>query len=130
MRKKKYLLLFFVILVLSVIIGYNYMYKDHRDISTEKVQFTKKAKELVDEYQTDVEATTTKYLDKIIEIEGRITDIESDNFTLNNAIVCYTDSITIQKIKIDGTLKVKGRSIGYDELLEYIKLDQLIIINN
>lgn len=130
MRKKKYLLLFFVILVLSVIIGYNYMYKDHRDISTEKVQFTKKAKELVDEYQTDLEATTTKYLDKIIEIEGRITDIESDNFTLNNAIVCYTDSITIQKIKIDGTLKVKGRSIGYDELLEYIKLDQLIIINN
>ena len=70
MRKKKYLLLFFVILVLSVIIGYNYMYKDHRDISTEKVQFTKKAKELVDEYQTDVEATTTKYLDKIIEIES------------------------------------------------------------
>ncbi len=130
MRKKKYLLLFFVILVLSVIIGYNYMYKDHRNISTEKVQFTKKAKELIDEYQTDVEATTTKYLDKIIEIEGRITDIESDNFTLNNAIVCYTDSITIQKIKIDGTLKVKGRSIGYDELLEYIKLDQLIIINN
>lgn len=130
MQKKKYLLLFFVILVLSVIIGYNYMYKDHRDISTEKVQFTKKAKELVDEYQIDIEATTTKYLDKTIEIEGRITDIESDNFTLNNAIVCYTDSITIQKIKIDGTLKVKGRSIGYDELLEYIKLDQVIIINN
>ena len=106
------------------------MYKDHRDISTEKAQFTKKSKELVDEYQTNIEATTTKYLDKTIEIEGRITDIESDNFTLNNAIVCYTDSITIQKIKIDRTLKVKGRSIGYDELLEYIKLDQVIIINN
>ena len=40
MRKRKYLVVFLLILILSVIIGYNYMYKEHRDISSEKADFT------------------------------------------------------------------------------------------
>lgn len=130
MRKRKYLLIFFLILIMSVIIGYNYLYKDHRDISTEKAQFTKNSKELIDEYQNDLQATTTKYLDKTIKVEGNVTDVEDDNFTLNSVIVCYTDSVTIKEIKLATEIKVKGRSIGYDELLDYIKLDQVTIINN
>lgn len=130
MRKRKYLLLFFLILILSVIIGYHYLYKDHRDISTEKAQFTKNSKELIDEYQKNFQATTTKYLDKTIEVEGNVTDVENDSFTLNNTIVCYTDSVTIKEIKLATEIKVKGRSIGYDELLDYIKLDQVTIIKN
>jgi uncharacterized protein (DUF1330 family) len=106
------------------------MYKSHRDISKEKAQFTKTSKELIDEYQNNLETTTTKYLDKTIEVNGKVTDVESDNFTLNNVIVCYTDSVTIKKIKLTEEINVKGRSIGYDELLEYIKLDKVTIINN
>lgn len=130
MPKRKYLLLFFLILILSVIIGYTYLYKDHRNISTEKAQFTKNSKELIDEYQNNLEATTAKYLDKTIEVEGNVTDVENDSFTFNNIIVCYTDSVTIKEIKLATEIKVKGRSIGYDELLDYIKLDQVTIIKN
>lgn len=129
MRKRKYLLFFLFILILSIIIGYNYMYKEHRDISSEKADFTLTSKELMNEYKIDLDDATTKFLDKTIQLDGIVTDVESDNFTLNDVIICYTDSITIQNINITEEVKVKGRSIGYDELLEYIKLDQVTIIN-
>ena len=45
--------LIFSLIVLSVYIGYNYIYKSHRDISTEKAQYIKTSKELIDEYQID-----------------------------------------------------------------------------
>jgi len=106
------------------------MYQDHRNIATENAQFKKKSTELIEEYQRDVQIATTKYLDKTIEIEGSVTAIDLSNFTLNNAIICYTDSLTMRKIKLASSIKVKGRSIGYDELLEYIKFDQITLINN
>lgn len=130
MTKRKFFYLLSVLILLSGVIGYNYIYQDHRNIANENAHFKKRSKELIDEYQHDIEATTTKYLDKTIEIEGEVTAIESDSFTLNNAIVCYTDSLTIREIKLTTDIKVKGRSIGYDELLEYIKFDQITLINN
>ena len=130
MRKRKYLVVFLLILILSVIIGYNYMYKEHRDISSEKADFTLTSQDLVNEYQIDLDEATAKYLDKTIELSGKVTDVESDNFTLNNVVICYSDSLTIQSLNITDNIKAKGRSIGYDELLEYIKLDQVTIINH
>jgi len=115
---------------LSGVIGYNYIYQGHRNIAEENAQFRKKSIELIEEYQGNVQGATTKYLDKTIEIEGKVTAIDGDSFILNKAIVCYTDSLTIDKVALAITIKVKGRSIGYDELLEYIKLDQITIINN
>ena len=130
MRKRKYLVVSLLILILSVIIGYNYMYKEHRDISSEKADFTLTSQDLVNEYQIDLDEATAKYLDKTIELSGKVTDVESDNFTLNNVVICYSDSLTIQSLNITDNIKAKGRSIGYDELLEYIKLDQVTIINH
>lgn len=130
MTKRKFFYLVSILILLSGFIGYNYIYQDHRDIAKENAQFRKKAKELIEEYQHNIQAATSKYLDKTIEIEGGVTAIDTDNFTLNNGIVCYTDSLTMRKIKLETAIKVKGRSIGYDELLEYIKFDQITIINN
>lgn len=130
MTKRKFFYLLSILILLSGVIGYNYIYQDHRDIAKENAQFKIKSKELIEEYQNDIEATTTKYLDKTIEIEGEVTAIDTDNFTLNNGIVCYADSLTMRKIKLATGIKVKGRSIGYDELLEYIKFDQITLINN
>ena len=106
------------------------MYKDHRDISTEKADFTFSSKDLVNEYQIDLDDAIIKFLDKTIEVNGKVTDVERNNFTLDNVIICYADSLTLDNLNITDEIKVKGRSIGYDELLEYIKLDQVTIINN
>ena len=130
MTKRKFFYLLSILILLSGVIGYNYIYQEHRNIAEENAQFKKNSKELIEEYQHDIEATTTKYLDKTIEISGEVTAIDTHNFTLNNGIICYTDSLTMVKIKLATAIKVKGRSIGYDELLEYIKFDQITLINN
>ncbi len=130
MTKRKFFYLLSILFLLSGVIGYNYIYKDHRNIANENALFKRKSTELIEEYQQNVDATTTKYLDKTIEIDGEVTAIETDNFTLNDVIVCYTDSLTIREIKLATVIRVKGRSIGYDELLEYIKFDQITLINN
>ena len=127
MTRHKYVYFGLFLIVLLLGIGYAYMYKGHRNISEEKVDFSATSLQLNAEYQDDIAAATTKYLDKIIELEGKVTDVESDNFTLDDLVLCYTDTITIKRVKLSSVLKVKGRSIGYDELLEYIKIDFVTI---
>jgi len=105
------------------------MYKSHRNIEDEKAVFTTESKAFQKEYVNDIDTATKKYIDKTIEVSGIITEIDMDNFTLDSAIVCYADVSTLQNIKLLSNVRVKGRSIGYDELLEIIKLDQVIIIN-
>ncbi len=129
MIKRKGIYIISLIIVLSLVVGYNYMYKSHRNIEEEKVVFQTKAKVLQKEYGRDINTATKKYIDKTIEVSGKITEIDIGNFTLDNAIVCYADKNTLQKIRLLDDVWVKGRSIGYDELLELIKLDQVIITN-
>lgn len=105
------------------------MYKNHRNIEKEKAVFKTESNELQKEYLDDILIATNKYIDKTIEVSGKVTEVDSDNFTLDNAVVCYANESTLQKIKLLNKVSVKGRSIGYDELLELIKLDQVIIIN-
>ena len=127
--KQKYSYICVAILILSLIIVYNYIYKNHRNIADEKPKFKVESKVFGKEFLIDPEKATIKYIDKIIQVSGKVTEIENDNFTLDNIIVCYTDNMTIKKIAKNISLTIKGRSIGYDELLEIIKLDQVIIIN-
>ena len=127
MTKLKYVFCGLLVLILLLVLGYFYMYKEHRNIGEERPDFSTTTVQLNREYQDDVEAATVKYLDKIIELDGRVTDVEPDNFTLDDVVLCYADSITMSRVKLKATLTIKGRSIGYDELLEYIKLDFITI---
>lgn len=130
MTKRK---LFLGTVFLSILLGcmaYLYLYQEHRNIQEEDALFNTTSLELIKEYQSNVETTSAKYLDKIIKIEGMVTDVEKDNFTMDHIILCYTDSITIRRVEIGAPLKVKGRSIGYDELLETIKIDFTTITSN
>ena len=105
------------------------MYKSHRDISQEEAMFKVNSIEFIQEFTKDINASVDKYLDKTIELKGEITEIEKDNFILDNTIVCYADSIVLSHASVNEVITLKGRSIGYDELLEQIKLDQVTIIN-
>jgi len=106
------------------------MYKSHRDIATEVPDFSMESKALGADFLKDTEKSTAKYVDKTIQISGKVTEIESDNFTLDQLIVCYADSTTIKEVQINSNVYVKGRSIGYDELLGLVKLDQISIIHH
>ena len=121
-----------IILILILIIGiaiYSYLYQDHRDIKSEQAEFVMNAKELQSEIETKPSSTEGKYLNKTIEIKGMISAIETNSITLDDIVFCQLNNVSTETLKQGQTIRIKGRFIGYDDLLEEFKLDQCIIIN-
>lgn len=114
----------FVVLILGLLLGYKYLYHDHRDISTEKAAFSVSVSQILKEFVADEAKSNSKYLDKSITVKGKITNIDNVNKSIvldEKVFVMLTNSI---QVKLDEEVVVQGRLIGYDSLLEEIKLDQ------
>jgi len=122
-------LLILIIAVLVIVFGYNYLYKDHRDIKTEQAEFLLSTNELSSAFSLDAIVSEKKYLNKTIEVSGTVTEISEDGLTLDDKIYCQFDDFLVIKPKLNALLKIKGRVIGYDDLLEQVKLDQCYILN-
>lgn len=118
-----------IVSLLVIAITYKYMYKSHRNIASEKVLFTNNALALTNEFKQDTNKASQKYLNNVVLVDGVITNIEEDGIILNNAVYVQFSEINVQKIKLNGHFKIKGRCLGYDELLELVKFDQSIIVN-
>lgn len=114
-----------LILILIGVITYNYIYKGHRDIDSEQAEFILNASDLANEFMVNPSASEQKYLNKTIEVRGTISELNEFDITLDSSIFCQFSS----KIQINSkSVSVKGRFIGYDDLLEQIKLDQCSIL--
>lgn len=113
-----------VVLILGLVLGYKYLYHDHRDISTEKAAFSVSVSQILKEFVADEAKSNSKYLDKSITVKGKITNIDNVNKSIvldEKVFVILTNSI---HVKLNEEVVVQGRLIGYDSLLEEIKLDQ------
>lgn len=122
-------IVFIILIVIGIgIKAYNYIYQDHRDIESETAEFVLNSTDLVNEFTINPSASEKKYLNKTIEVFGTITELNDRDLTLDNNIFCQFSS----KIEVDTSKKVniKGRFIGYDELLDQIKIDQCSILTN
>jgi len=123
--KKKILL--FVFTLCLFFLGYNYLFPDHRTINQEEALFNVEASILFDEFIDNSKQAEYKYLNQTITVSGVITSFKPENIMINNKIFCKFDTI-MTEININDSTVVKGRCIGYDELLEEIKLDQCSIV--
>lgn len=121
MRRWIILLIVFVL----AIIAYNYIYQEHRDIKSEKAEYSVSSLDLINEFAINSSDAEKKYLNKTIEVKGNITEINGYDLTLDDNIFCqFNDEIKVPSKSIN----IKGRFIGYDNLLEQIKLDQCNIL--
>lgn len=118
----------FFILVLLAILAYNYIYKDHRDIEAEETVIKVSATSLKNDFTNNPIKSDEQYIDKTIEVYGLITEINSNNITLNNKVFCLFNGGVYNLTEEDIELNIKGRVIGYDDLLEQVKLDQCVIV--
>lgn len=125
--KRKTILIIALLLLLISYFGYNYIYQDHRDISTEKAEYSVDANDFIAEFLSNVEGSQTKYLNKTLAISGNITSQTNNTVTLNNTIFCSLLK-EVGMNTINSSVTVKGRFIGYDDLLEEMKLDQCTIL--
>lgn len=119
-----------ILLLMLIVIGfltYNYIFQKHRNIESEKAEFVLNSIDIANEFTINPSASERKYLNKTIEVNGTITELNDYDLTLDDKVFCQFDS----KIIIDSKkANVKGRFIGYDELLEQVKIDQCSILTN
>ena len=116
-----------LILVVGVIFAYNYMYPNHRSISEEPVSYTLDDESLFNEFKADSYKAELKYLDQTIVVSGLITSLNKESVTIGSKIYCQFEALN-NDLKVNDSIAVKGRCIGFDDLLEEIKLDQCSVI--
>jgi len=125
--------LYWIVLLIAIIggfLGYNYIYQDHRDIHAEKPEFTVASEVISKEFADNATTAEAKYLNKTIMVSGNITEINTKDITINNTLFCnLSEGYETTKFKINDNITIKGRCIGYDDLLELVKLDQCSIKN-
>lgn len=122
--KKKYWIIIVLITILGVI-TYNYVFQSHRDIEAETSAFKIEAKTLISDFKKNTAASENKYLNKTIKVIGIVSEINTLDLTIEDAIFCsFNKKTNLIHIKPNTKISVKGRCIGYDELLEEVKLDQ------
>ena len=119
-----------IAIVLIGIVGYNYLYKEHRDIESEDARFSLTAQEIHSEFNRDLVVSQNKYSNETIEISGFVSEINETEITIDDMVFCqFSEQINQEEIPLYSKITIKGRFIGYDDLLGQIKLDQCILIN-
>lgn len=129
MKKRAYVLGFFIIAGIIFLSVYRYIYKDHRNISKEEAAFNIAAKAINLEFIDNASLAEKKYINKVLIVSGVVTEINSTFLTLENSIFCQFKNSIPDNTKVNSYVYLKGRYIGYDDLLNEIKLDQCSIIN-
>ncbi|MFT5435768.1 MAG: hypothetical protein ACI840_000407 [Ulvibacter sp.] len=124
MTKRRRFLLLVTLLLLVGYFGYNYVYKDHRDIKTEVSKIEIAAPYLFERFKKD---DGNDLLNRTITVTGTITQVESTAITIDSNVHCSFGSV-VNDFKNGDIVVIKGRCIGYDDLFEIVKLDQCIII--
>lgn len=118
-----------IMLIVIIVIGYNYIYQDHRNISTEASEFKLSATAVKNEFASNSVASANKYLNKTVAILGDVSESKNKEITLNSSVFCQLIDSLKEPLKLGSKIKIKGRVIGYDDLLEQVKLDQCMIID-
>lgn len=124
MKKIALLLIGFAVIGFGL---YFYMYKNHRDIATESADYSITVNDLQSEFNKDITFSNKKYLDKTIEVRGKITSIDLPNhyIVIDTKLTAFFSDSVLNTVSLQKQVKIKGRFLGYDDLLEEFKMDQV-----
>ncbi|MBC7494949.1 MAG: hypothetical protein H7221_08070 [Flavobacterium sp.] len=120
-----------IIVVFGILVAlYLYLFQGHREISTETAQYAVSAQILNDEFKISAAKANKKYLDKTIQLSGKLTfyDAKAKNLIIDNNVFATFLINDKTAPKMGSTINIKGRFIGYDDLLEQYKIDQITIV--
>tara|TARA_R110002073_G_scaffold108336_5_gene243540 strand:+ start:121259 stop:121654 length:396 start_codon:yes stop_codon:yes gene_type:complete len=123
-KKSKIILSIIIVIIITVFVVYKYSMQPPAKIESKKVDFIGSSDELLSKIQQNA----AEWQDKVVVISGKITDLDDKGFMLSSSIYCQLrDSLKVSSLTADQNISIKGRIIGYDDLLEELKLDQCII---
>ena len=123
-KKSKVFLVFLIVSILIGVVLFKDAMKPPAKIETKEVAFNGTS----DTFLSKVQENASIWQDKVVVIEGLITSRDEKGITLSNQIYCqFREDVNFTSLENNQTIKLKGRVIGYDDLLEELKLDQCII---
>lgn len=129
-KRNTVVILLFAAIVFAGFFLYRYaMQGGRRDLATEKTNFTVTPASITLEFTANTAAANKKYLEKAVVVKGKITAANRNEVILDGIIVCSFKNQDVP-LKKEQTVTVKGRIMGYDDLLNELKLDQCFIIKN
>jgi hypothetical protein len=124
LKKNKLILTFLFVLGMIGFAFYTLAMESPTSIENRKVDFTGSADELL----LKITDHTEEWQDKIVVVSGEVSSSDDKGIMLSRKIYCQLKQVTdLQKINPSNNISLKGRIIGYDDLLEELKLDQCII---
>ena len=125
-KKFKLVAILLVVLIIGLF-SYNYvMTSGGRDLEKETSEFSVSETAIFGDFSANAEMATKKYLNKAVEITGKVTNITENVITLDGKVSCQLQ--VSEQVNLDSQVKIKGRVTGYDDLLEELKLDQCLIV--
>ena len=113
------------IIVLAVFVYYTQSLKP--DYTSKEPILTTDASELVWRFQMN---EGTELLNQVVQVNGKVTGIDSLLVILNHRVICAPDPSAGLVPAIGESITVKGRCIGYDDLLKELRLDHVVRITN
>src|SRR6478609_7174436 len=129
-KKVKIIILIVVIIGMMGFFTYSYvMYGGARNLESEETVFTVSSSSITSEFTTNIETANKKYLEKAVAIKGKITSSNGNEITLDETVICGFKNPD-SSIKKGQEITVKGRVVGYDDLMGELKLDQCFVIKN
>jgi tRNA_anti-like len=128
MKKKIFILVILLIGLLTC--AYFYVYQDHKDVAAASADFTISVADLQREFMENDSLATLKYQDKVVELSGIITAVEvpSKSIVIDEKLFAVFDAAIPSEVKNKDKVTIKGRFLGYDELLEEFKIDQVSLV--
>lgn len=128
MKKLKIILSLVLLFTITGVVGYNYiMHGGARDLSNEVTNFTVTSNEITKDFNENVAVANKKYLEKAVAIKGIVTEIHANQIIVDKTIVCDLKTKN-PTIKLNQSITLKGRVVGFDDFMGEIKLDQCFAI--
>lgn len=137
MKIKKIILVIIVLGIVGALIVYKMYNKPHVDITETSADITISANKIMQDFSSDETTANTRYLDKIIQVKGIVSETKIENeigiisLKTNDdfgSVQCYLSeeaTYKISELKEGQTITVKGICTGY--LMDVILVKSEII---
>lgn len=99
-----------------------------RIIANEKAAFFIPADQLQDFFANNEDTATQKYMDQVLKVSGVITEIEGKSVVLDHRVLINLLTDTAAGFHKGEELIIKGRCVGFDELLVQVRIDKAEIL--
>ena len=100
--------------------------KAHRDPTSEQAIEVLTAAELNDRFTQDPGSATAAFLDKVVQVKGQLSEIESNYVVLDDQVIAFFQG-EHGPLKLDQEVVVNGWVIEYDDFFSQVKLDFAVI---